>query len=887
MTQHLPLLKRELLEGEKKTFAMSGPVEEQDSEYEWNVGFGDTNYVVNLAVKGAMISLEIEETVSNERWSGEFTAQYMEEITLKAGNFKKFSVFVKMLISSFDRENDSVYVDVLTYADLETLKARKAGTADGANAGAATTASTTGKSKSEMKRYVILTYRSDYDRVHYPLPLSFEETPNTESMRRTIRRLREVVDARSKEGRPAEFMGEKDLRAMVANLRQENQELRHRMRQAESRSAKAASNNAGLGANISHGDLSKVNSELMAQNSKLKRQVEACKRDLAAADVNFEKMRTDAAKDISKWKMKALEGDPGGAGASVGSNSSADRLEKYGSASNSDAAALRHRIRELERELKLERMSSAQARRSGSAYKRPSSTYSPGGSHNRSATPPPSRSTGVWSPASGSAPPRQSSRSPASSAYQARHARTDPYNDPQAKENRLKAAAAAARIRERTSRMNSAGSASGSARGSKDSTSGVHSRDTTPINNRRSGSAQSRDSRGRSVSPALPSSSTGGRFDPTAYQRAKEQRMAQNLSDRNSFRNSVGINSPGSRSGSNSRRDSYSGYDSADSRGSRGLGRRGEPSLSVDRSRKSPVAAVGRKGSPSAGPRDNAPQPPARKANRRKQRGGGGRRDGSSSGDGKGGEASRGILSGSDSEDEHLRMRAASATASAARNNNNARAAEGGKGIAEAIYDVKEKESVVSKVVGAFPFPMAGGSDGEADAEPPLPMPSPPKRSSTGPNVHSPKIVKSGSSGSKGCPKKAPASPAKERDDSMEQVLPATSISFDHINSTGYGSLNGFADSSSTSKSPRQSQDSKSPVRSPGKGKSPVASPSRASPRSSREGLSVSFSEFRGKTPSSSEKGEDEIGEIDKRIQALQSYLDNARTGLLAVSSPK
>jgi hypothetical protein len=232
-------------------------------------------------------------------------------------------------------------------------------------------------------------------------------------------------------------------------------------------------------------------------------------------------------------------------------------------------------------------------------------------------------------------------------------------------------------------------------------------------------------------------------------------------------------------------------------------------------------------------------------------------------------------------------MRTASASASAARNNNSARAAEGGKGIAEAIYDVKEKESVVSKVVGAFPFPMAGGSDGEADAEPPLPMPSPPKRSSTGPNVHSPKIVKSGSSGSKGCPKKAPASPAKERDDSMEQVLPATSISFDHINSTGYGSLNGFADSSSTSKSPRQSQDSKSPVRSPGMGKSPVASPSRASPRSSREGLSVSFSEFRGKTPNSSEKGEDEIGEIDKRIQALQSYLDNARTGLLAVSSPK
>ena len=51
----------------------------------------------------------------------------VEEITLKAGNFKKFGVFIKMLMSALDKENDSVYVDVLTYSDLEALKARKTG----------------------------------------------------------------------------------------------------------------------------------------------------------------------------------------------------------------------------------------------------------------------------------------------------------------------------------------------------------------------------------------------------------------------------------------------------------------------------------------------------------------------------------------------------------------------------------------------------------------------------------------------------------------------------------------------------------------------------------------------------------------------------------------
>ena len=99
------------------------------SEYEWNTGFGSINYTVNLTNKNdAQLELDLEDTATNERWSGSFTSQYVEEITLKAGNFKKFSVFVKMLISSFDKENDSVYVDVLTYKDLEVLKARKAGT---------------------------------------------------------------------------------------------------------------------------------------------------------------------------------------------------------------------------------------------------------------------------------------------------------------------------------------------------------------------------------------------------------------------------------------------------------------------------------------------------------------------------------------------------------------------------------------------------------------------------------------------------------------------------------------------------------------------------------------------------------------------------------------
>ncbi len=46
--------------------------------------------------------------------------------------------------------------------------------------------------RNSNKRYLILTYRVEYDRVHYPLPLAFEEVPSVSSLQRVVRRLRKV-----------------------------------------------------------------------------------------------------------------------------------------------------------------------------------------------------------------------------------------------------------------------------------------------------------------------------------------------------------------------------------------------------------------------------------------------------------------------------------------------------------------------------------------------------------------------------------------------------------------------------------------------------------------------------------------------------------------------
>jgi coiled-coil domain-containing protein 61 len=42
----------------------------------------------------------------------------IEDLTTKTGNFKKFPVFVKMLISAVKQGSDSVFIDLLTYQGM-------------------------------------------------------------------------------------------------------------------------------------------------------------------------------------------------------------------------------------------------------------------------------------------------------------------------------------------------------------------------------------------------------------------------------------------------------------------------------------------------------------------------------------------------------------------------------------------------------------------------------------------------------------------------------------------------------------------------------------------------------------------------------------------------
>lgn len=73
-------------------------------------------YLLSVSTsKDEVLTVEVEQCSDASRWRGEFTQRYVEDITSKTGNFKKYHVFAKMLLSALKGASESVFIDLLTY----------------------------------------------------------------------------------------------------------------------------------------------------------------------------------------------------------------------------------------------------------------------------------------------------------------------------------------------------------------------------------------------------------------------------------------------------------------------------------------------------------------------------------------------------------------------------------------------------------------------------------------------------------------------------------------------------------------------------------------------------------------------------------------------------
>ena len=92
-----------------------------------------------------------------------------------------------MLVSAFDGDSGAVSLDLLTGEDLDVLRqANGLGSKSAPNQSAVVLART--------KRYLILTYQGEFDKVHYPMALTYCDQEDVSELKRTIVRLRDEMD---------------------------------------------------------------------------------------------------------------------------------------------------------------------------------------------------------------------------------------------------------------------------------------------------------------------------------------------------------------------------------------------------------------------------------------------------------------------------------------------------------------------------------------------------------------------------------------------------------------------------------------------------------------------------------------------------------------------
>ena len=146
--------------------------------------------------------VDCEDKYSGDLWRGDFSAKFVEELTNKTGTFKKFAVFVKMVLSALktqavdqglggaDPKNNVVSLNLLSQQDLIELKTKKT---TGEQA-ASLTSSTNQVGNKFDKKYLILTFEGEFEQVHYPMPLHYLDEPDMQTMLNTFQRLQGHIE---------------------------------------------------------------------------------------------------------------------------------------------------------------------------------------------------------------------------------------------------------------------------------------------------------------------------------------------------------------------------------------------------------------------------------------------------------------------------------------------------------------------------------------------------------------------------------------------------------------------------------------------------------------------------------------------------------------------
>ncbi|XP_036975736.1 coiled-coil domain-containing protein 61 isoform X3 [Acanthopagrus latus] len=192
---------------------------DEGSELMEDIVFRGVEFSVKVELDKGLLIVEISDSATADQWRGDFDPAYIEDLTRKTGNFKQFPIFCSMLESAVRKTSDSVTLDLLTYSDLELLRNRKAGVVSRPRGNQQSSALT-------AKRYLILIYTVEFDRIHYPLPLPYVGKPDPAALQKEVRALRAELNAVASHGvnKSAELEIQR-LRSELALVKEEKEAM--------------------------------------------------------------------------------------------------------------------------------------------------------------------------------------------------------------------------------------------------------------------------------------------------------------------------------------------------------------------------------------------------------------------------------------------------------------------------------------------------------------------------------------------------------------------------------------------------------------------------------------------------------------------------------------
>jgi hypothetical protein len=193
---------------------------------EYNFNSEGLNYVFYISSDENSLDIILERIDDIKYWKGNFESKYIEEMSSKAGSHKSFPIFIKMLFTGFSKQSDGVKIDLIGANNIEQMRSNRNDNLNTSNL-SNTTVSDFAKSQ---KKYLIISYSSEFEKVNFPLPLSFITNPPTEIVKRTIDRLRKINENQPNESKNNNYINYKEYE----EVKQENTELKNKVRFLES-----------------------------------------------------------------------------------------------------------------------------------------------------------------------------------------------------------------------------------------------------------------------------------------------------------------------------------------------------------------------------------------------------------------------------------------------------------------------------------------------------------------------------------------------------------------------------------------------------------------------------------------------------------------------------